>query len=338
MKNLLYIGNNLNTAKANISSIQVLGALLESEGYDLRYTSSKRNKMFRLLDMLWSCIWNSKWADAVLIDTYSTQNFYYAYACSLVCRLFNIPYLPMLHGGNLPERLEQNPKLSTSIFNNSFKNISPSIYLKNVFSKKGYDNVEYIPNSILLENYSVYPKSFNTIRLLWVRSFSKIYNPIMAIEVLIRLKELGHEAELCMIGPDTDGSLEKVKKYAKNIGVKTRFAGKLTKEEWVNISEDYNIFMNTTNYDNMPLSIIEAMALGFPIASTDVGGIPFLIKNEEEGLLSPKNDANVMAKNIIRIFKDEKLRVNLSTNARKNAECFDWQSLKNQWHTIFKAL
>jgi len=338
MKNLLYIGNNLNTAKANISSIQVLGVLLESEGYNLCYASSKRNKLLRLLDMLWSCIWNSKWADAVLIDTYSTQNFYYAYTCSLVCRLLNIPYLPVLHGGNLPERLEKNPKLSASIFNNSFKNISPSIYLKNAFSKKGYDNVEYIPNSISLENYAVYPKSFNTIRLLWVRSFSKIYNPIMAIDVLILLKELGHEAELCMIGPDTDGSLEKVKKYAKNIGVKTKFAGKLTKEEWVNISEDYNIFMNTTNYDNMPLSIIEAMALGFPIASTDVGGIPFLIKNEEEGLLSPKNDAKEMAKNIIRIFKDEKLRVNLSTNARKNAECFDWQFLKNQWHTIFKAL
>ena len=69
MKNLLYIGNNLNTAKANISSIQVLGVLLESEGYNLCYASSKRNKLLRLLDMLWSCIWNSKWADAVLIDT-----------------------------------------------------------------------------------------------------------------------------------------------------------------------------------------------------------------------------------------------------------------------------
>ena len=338
MKNLLYIGNNLDSSKTNVSSIQVLGALLESEGYDLRYASSKRNKFLRLLHMIWSCIWNSKWADAVLIDTYSTQNFYYAYTCSLVCRLFNIPYLPILHGGNLPERLDKNPKLSASIFDNSFKNISPSIYLKNAFSEKGYDNVEYIPNSISLENYAVYPKSFNTIRLLWVRSFSKIYNPIMAIEVLIRLKELGHEAELCMVGPDTDGSLEKVKAYAKKTGVNIKFTGKLTKKEWINISEDYNIFMNTTNYDNMPVSIIEAMALGFPLVSTKVGGIAYLIKNEEEGLLSPKNNAEAMAENIIRIFEDEKLRVKLSTNTRKNAERFDWQSLKNEWHAIFKAL
>ena len=159
----------------------------------------------------------------------------------------------------------------------------------------------------------------------------------MAIDVLICLKELGHEAELCMVGPDTDGSLEKVKTYAKNIGVKPKFAGKLTKEEWINISEDYNIFMNTTNYDNLPVSIIEAMALGFPIVSTEVGGISYLIKNEEDGLLSPKNDAKVMAENIIWIFEDEKLRTQLSINARRNAEKFDWGSIKNQWNIILNS-
>ena len=338
MKNLLYIGNNLNTAKVNISSIQVLGALLESEGYDLRYASSKRNKMFRLLDMLWSCIWNSRWADAVLIDTYSTQNFYYAYACSLVCRLFNVSYFPILHGGNLPKRLDKSPKLSASLFNNSSRNISPSIYLKNFFIEKGFENTEYIPNSISIKKYNVKPKTFDTIRLLWVRSFSKIYNPLMAIRVFKRLKDLGLHVELCMVGPDSDGSLDEVKALAKKLDVHPKFTGKLSKEEWIKLSENYNVFMNTANYDNMPVSIVEAMALAFPIVSTEVGGIPFLIKDGEDGLLSATNDENTMTENIIRIFENEKIRTQLSINARQKAERFDWQSIKKQWRSNFKAL
>ena len=52
MKNLLYIGNKLSGHGFSVTSIETLGPLLESEGYDLVYASSKKNKMARLLDML----------------------------------------------------------------------------------------------------------------------------------------------------------------------------------------------------------------------------------------------------------------------------------------------
>ncbi|RZN83097.1 MAG: glycosyltransferase [Winogradskyella sp.] len=337
MKNLLYIGNNLSTAKTNVSSIQVLGSLLKSEGYDLRYASSYSNKFIRLLHMIWSCVFNSKWADAVIIDTYSTQNFYYAYACSKVCRLLKVPYFPILHGGNLPKRLDKNPKMSASIFNNSNMNISPSLYLKTIFNKKGFDNVSYIPNSISLDNYKVTPKQFDIIKLLWVRSFSEIYNPLMAISVMKHLKDSGHRVELCMVGPDSDGSLIAVKTLAKELNMDVKFTGKLSKEQWIELSRDYNIFINTTNHDNMPVSVIEAMALGFPVVSTNVGGLPFLIDNNENGLLVPVKDIEAMAKSVLDIFNNEGIRNQISIKARQKAESFNWQMTKAQWHSIFKA-
>lgn len=337
MKNLLYIGNNLNTAKTNTSTIQVLGQQLEAEGYNLRYASSFPNKFLRVLDMAWSCIKNAKWADAVLIDTYSTQNFYYALVCSQICRLFNVKYMPILHGGNLPNRLKNSPKFSELIFNNSEVNISPSLFLKQKFEAFGYNTIEYIPNSITIENYKVIPKKFETIRLLWLRSFSEIYNPEMAISVLKNLKDKGYKAELCMVGPDADGSLQTIKSKAKSLDVSVKFTGKLSKPEWLKLSEAYTIFINTTNFDNMPVSIIEAMALGFPIVSTNVGGMPFLIEDKTDGLLVEKNDFEAMSTAIIRIFEDTDLAQKLSKNARLKAQQFSWENVKNRWLLILNA-
>ena len=336
MKNLLYIGNNLNTNRTNLSSIQTLGGLLESEGYQLRYTSSYKFKILRLLDMLWSCIKFKNWIDIVIVDTYSTQNFYYALFCSQLCRLLQLPYCTILHGGDLPKRLKNNPKLSDVIFNNSKQNISPSLYLKNAFVAKGYKNVNYIPNTIKLKNYPIISKDYNSIRLLWVRSFSKIYNPEMAIQVLKKLIDLGYPTSLCMIGPDSDGRLKELKALAKDLNVNVEFTGKLPKSEWLIKSKESNIFINTTNFDNAPVSVIEAMALGFPIVSTNAGGMPFLLKDKKDGILVKKNDVDAMVEAIIKVYEKKSLRDNLTLNARKKAKTFDWEVVKYQWNEILK--
>lgn len=338
MKNILYIGNNLSTAKTNVSSIQTLGKLLEGEGYSLRYASHYTNKVLRLLHICWASVINFRWANAVLIDTYSTQNFYFVLCCSQICRLLKVPYFHILHGGNLPIRLKNSPKLCHLIFTHSQQNITPSLYLKSEFEAKGFLNVMYIPNSISIKNYEVTPKKYDAIRLLWVRSFSEIYNPKMAVHVLKKITNFGYKTALCMVGPDADGSLNKVKELAKDLNVEVIFTGKLSKKEWIKISDDYNIFLNTTNFDNAPVSVIEAMALGFPIVSTNVGGLPYLLEDKTDALLVNKNDVDTMAQYSIELFKNRAAREILTKNARKKAESFDWNTVKNKWNHIFKTI
>ncbi|MDO1501065.1 glycosyltransferase family 4 protein [Winogradskyella maritima] len=334
MKNLLYVGNNLSTAKTNLSSIQNLGRTLEDEGYQLRYASHFARKPLRLVHMLWATLRYSKWADKVIIDTYSTQNFYYAVAVAQLCRCLGLPYICSLNGGNLPYRLEQNPKHSKALFGRAQYNVSPSRYLQQAFKTQGFEEVLYIPNSIAIDQYPITKKTFDSIRLLWVRSFSKIYNPEMAIEVLQKLKTAGYTVELCMVGPDSDSSMAKVKALASSKGLQPRITGKLTKPEWIALSQDYNIFINTTDYDNMPVSVVEAMALGFPIVSTNPGGMPYLIEDGKDGLLVKTGDTNAMCQAIIRIYEDAKLRKALRFNARSHAEHFDWQNVKERWHMV----
>ena len=100
MKNLLYIGNQLKDHNGTITSIDSLGPLLEKEGYTIAYASSKSIKLFRLIDMMLAVLKNRKKADYVLIDTYSTLNFYYAFFVSQLCGILKLRYIPILHGGN----------------------------------------------------------------------------------------------------------------------------------------------------------------------------------------------------------------------------------------------
>ncbi|NER12163.1 glycosyltransferase [Leptobacterium flavescens] len=331
MKRILYIGNKLADKNRTATSIDTLGVLLENEGYKLYYSSSKENKVLRLIDMLLSCINHRKKADVVLIDTYSTQNFYFAFLVSQLSRWLKLPYIPILHGGNLENRLKNNPRLCKKIFNHARINISPSEFLKVTFEKYGFDNVEYIPNSVEIEKYRWKQRTDLKARLLWVRSFAGIYNPEMAVEVSSELNKQGIESLLCMVGPDKDGSMITTKNLANAKGVEIKLTGKLEKEEWHELSEEYDIFINTTNFDNMPVSIIEAMALGLPVVSTEVGGIPYLLKDGENSLLVEKGNSLQMAARIRELLGSPALTQKLSCNARKKAEAFNWDEIKHKW-------
>lgn len=272
-----------------------------------------------------------------MIDTYSTLNFYYALTLSQLARLFHISYIPILHGGGLPKRLEKTPKLCRFIFQHAYINVAPSGYLHAAFIDKGYKCI-LIPNFLHLSNYPYKSITECQPKLLWVRSFDSTYNPQMALRVLAALSQTVPNTNLCMIGPDKDGSLEACKQLAirLNLDNQVTFTGLLSKKRWINLSKNYDIFINTTNFDNTPVSVIEAMALGFPIVTTNVGGIPFLLEDGKEALLVEPDDAEAMAEAITRLLKEPELAKKLSQNARKKAALFDWEVVKQQWISLLK--
>ncbi|EPR74569.1 Glycosyl transferase, group 1 [Winogradskyella psychrotolerans RS-3] len=137
-----------------------------------------------------------------------------------------------------------------------------------------------------------------------------------------------------MAGPDTDGSLAKVKSHAKALGVTVDTPGKLTKTEWIALAKDYNVFINTTNFDNMPVSVIEAMALGLPIVSTNVGGMPYLIEDGSDGVLVPPNNTKAFVEAILKLKSNPEETQNRVTKAREKVALFDWSLLKEKWKAV----
>jgi len=331
MIKILYIGNNL--AKQNPTTIVLLSKILKKTGFKVTVSSDKKNKVIRLFRMSIAVFKNN--ASYILIDTYSTANFYYALITSQLARLRAIKYIPILHGGNLPQRLDTNPFLSKLIFKHAYLNVAPSAYLKQAFKKRGF-KTKLIANPIDLKNYNFLKRKLKTPKLLWVRAFAKIYNPQMAIEVLLFLKEKYPSVKLCMVGADKDGSFLKIKNIVleRRIENQVEFTGFLKKKDWILLAKDYNIFLNTSNFDNMPVSVLEAMALGLAVISTNVGGMPFLIKDKENGILVAKNNPKKMASKIVELIESPSEYEKITTNARTLISNFDLHYIQEQWRKI----
>lgn len=330
-KNLLYIGNRLINKGATATTIDTLGQYLQAEGFEIKYASSFKNKILRLLHMIWATLRLSGKTDFILIDTYSTQNFWYAVTVGRLAQLLNLKYIPILHGGNLPQRLKNNPVITQTLFKNAYFNVAPSPYLYEIFKEKRFTNTICIPNSIVLKNYEFLKRKNFKPNILWVRSFAEIYNPMLALKVVQELRLTVPEVRLTMVGPDKDGSLSSCKAFAKANNLPVEFKGKLKKKEWIDISKEYDLFINTSNYDNMPVSIIEAMALGLAIVSTHVGGIPFLLTDTKTAKLVPASSVKKFVsaiQNTLKYQKDTQLQIE---NARQKALNYDWQKVKLQW-------
>ena len=318
------------------TGVETLGAKLNEFGFVVS-VSNKKNQFIRMIDMIWAIFSNSKKSDFVFIDTYSGKAFYFVFICSFICQKLNIRYITILRGGNLPREIKRKRILSKIIFDNSFLNISPSFFLQEQF--KNFDfNTKYIPNFIEFRNYSFKKRIKCRPKLLWVRSFHKIYNPVMAINVVNRLINKYPNLELCMVGPEKDGSMRSCKELVTELKIlkNVTFTGLLSKKEWIRLSQYYDIFINTTNYDNHPVSVVEAMALGFPIVSTKVGGLKYLHEEGKDVLFVQKNDVNGMLKKIEGLIDGEYNVGQLSLNARNKAKCFDWESVKEDWENILR--
>ncbi len=336
-KSILYVGNNLAKKTGYYSVMEKLSTGLISEGYKVTVTSNKVIIFFRFIEMLYITYKSRKTNSLVLIDTFSTLSFYYAFAVSKLCKFLNLKYIPILHGGNLPYRLRKSRKLSNAIFSNSYINVAPSEYLQKEFKKKGFKTV-LIPNSIDVKEIPFEERDNLTPKLLYVRAFSKIYNPLMALKVLKGLKKDFPTAELCMVGPDKDGSLQQVKDFIKenNLLDSVKLTGTLSRQEWFKLSEKYDFFINTTNVDNMPVSVIEAMALGLTVVSTNAGGMSKLVANGVNGILVDKNDDEGMSNVISKLIQSNNTL--LHQKGRKESLNFSWDVIKMKWINLIEEV
>ena len=333
-KKILYVGNKLGNKGHTATAIDVLAPQLLKEGFEVIAVSDKRIKAQRMLEMLQTVWKHRKSTNVVIIDTYSTLNFYYAHVVAKLCRRLVIPYIPVLHGGNLPARIKKSPVKAKKLFGNALVNIAPSHYLLEAFKNVGFNNTVHIPNTIELAKYSFVQRKTIQPKLLWVRSFATIYNPGLALDILSELRHKGYDATLTMVGPAKDESFELCKNRAQKEALPVTFTGMLSKEKWISLSAQHDVFINTTNFDNTPVSVIEAMALGLPVVSTNVGGLPYLIENDIDGMLVPPKDPQLFVMCIETLLKQQNVAQKIIQNARKKAEQFDWQVVKHQWISL----
>lgn len=337
---ILLVSNFLSKSGGSRSIAEEFAEQLTHAGYTLFTTSGIRLRFFRLIDMLWTTFSRRRSYQAAYIEVYSGAAFLWA---EMVCALLNVlqkPYILALHGGDLPVFANHSPKRIKYLFEGAKKIIAPSRYLQEKMKFYRTD-IDLIPNPLDLEKYLFHIRSKPRPHLVWLRAFHNIYNPQMTPKVIEYLRVSFPDISLTMIGPDKgDGALQETLAEIERLGVQKniKIIPGIPKKEVPERLSKFDVFINTTNADNTPVSVLEALACGLCVVSTNVGGIPYLLQDGVDALLVPPDDPQAMAESILHLLREPELAEHLSRNARKKAEQFDWSVILPQLEALFSEV
>lgn len=201
----------------------------------------------------------------------------------------------------------------------------PSTYLQDIFKKYG-KKAEIIPN--ILDDSRFYPRQAERpegpIRFIITRNLEAIYDVATAIRCAAILKADYPDLilEIAGSGPE-QSALERLCEELQ-LTENVIFRGRLNLDEMSKLYRRADIMLNPSTVDNSPNSIIEALACGVPIVTTNVGGIPKLVTHGHDTLMTSPSDPQAMSEQVKRVLRDPDLKHRLIENGLKTIEKFRW--------------
>lgn len=117
-------------------------------------------------------------------------------------------------------------------------------------------------------------------------------------------------------GEKNEGDLARVRTAATDAGIAEHLQFLGRRSDALAFIAAADVFANPSDFEGLPVAILESMALGTPVAATSVGGVPAVIRNEETGILVDAKDPAGLAKAVLLILQDRSLADRLATAAQ----------------------
>ena len=207
--------------------------------------------------------------------------------------------------------------------NNKYITISKNthLYAKENLPKKLIRNIYLLPNAISYKSYyNKIRKYKKDINIIYTASFVEKKNHSLALKI-IKIINKTHKVKLTLLGKGP--TLEIIKKEAKELGVYDIITFKGHVENVKKQLDNSNIYLHTAHYEPFGLVIIEAMANGLPVVTLNGGGNEDFIKNNKNGYIISSNDPQLFSNHIIKLFNNEALYQNISTQGQNTAKNYD---------------
>ena len=256
-----------------------------------------------------------------------------------------VPYVIHIHGDIKPSgRLGFiHPFYKNIILKFVLKKADKIIFLTNDYKKyfcKKY-NLEnkktiVIPNGIMKHGNNKIRTNIKrkTIKLLSVSRLTKQKNIFRMIEAVAILKQK-YDVELNIIGDGEDKEkiidLINKLKLSNNVNLK----GRISDKELIKYYSSNDIFVMSSDYEALPLTLLEVMASGLPIVSTDIRGVREILKNcAVMTKLNPKD----LAKGISNLIDKDIKRLDLSKKSKCESKKYDWNVVVNKIINVYKGI
>lgn len=304
---------------------------LRETGFPISVLSKAQSSLIRLLDIGFRGLLLVPFHDVVLVNLYGNRAFVYESFIILYAYLWKKRTVVFIHSGRMPEFVQRWSKWTRMVLTRSDMVLVPNGFLQEKLSSRGVRIDGSIPNFIDLEQYSYRERSDLVPRFLYVRGLWSAYNPEMALRAFSIIQSKYPNASITMAGREGDCSTQCRSLVSELSLQNVQFVGLVQKKEIIELANSHDIHLHTNRSENMPVSIIEMWACGLPIVGTNVGGMPYLVRNYEDAILVESEDFNAMAEVCIKLLSEPHLAGRLSHNGRMRAEELTWDRVKTNW-------
>jgi glycosyltransferase involved in cell wall biosynthesis len=247
---------------------------------------------------------------------------------SLICRLFRVKYVIHLHGGKYPSFIRNVSSPYRRIIESFYKHAARVIVLGDVWKQfvvqdigVSADKVIILPNAVAGPAEYTPSLKATPVQMLFL---GRLFAPKGIDELIValsddRLKKLSWTAVLA-----GDGEVAKYRKRINDLGLSSRVSvtGWVDSDGVTDLLAQSSIFLLPSYTENLPLSMLEAMAYGLCPVVTPVGSIEDVIEHGRNGLVVPVRDSNALVDALTALLKDEARRKELADNARDDFLCF----------------
>ncbi|MFN5169139.1 MAG: glycosyltransferase family 4 protein [Cyclobacteriaceae bacterium] len=317
---------------------EILADLLERAGYRVFRKSEFPNRILRFLDTSWFLLFRPSKYDVVIVQVYGGLSFYMEDMASAIARFHRKKIIMTLHGGALPDFFKSRQSWAKRVLRRSNLLTCPSDFLVGKLKYLGLPFCE-VPNVIRLADYPFLDKKeFNPLTILWMRAYHDLYNPLLCLDAFERVADRYPGARLVMAGPDM-GMFDQVQQRVSgslqrdNITLLRR----IDLKQKIELANQCQVYLNTNRIDNAPVSMVEMAAFGLALVSTNVGGIPFLFRNEQLALLVDQTP-EALAEAVIRVVEFPQEASERIARARAEVQRFDEYVVVQKWQELIESV
>lgn len=253
-----------------------------------------------------------------------------------IARCRRVPVVVNYRGGEAAGFLERSQKLVRWSMRRAALLAVPSGFLAEVFGRFGMSS-QVVPNIVDLSRFRpAAPGRARGARLLVARNLEPIYDNATALRALALLLPDCPEAHLTIAGSGPHEA--ELRALAAELGVQRQvvFAGRLDRDAMAAAYRDSDIVLNPSLVDNMPNSLLEAMASGVPVVSTDVGGVPFIAEHGRTALLVPPRQPQALAAAVRQLLSQPELAQRLAAEGLAEVHRYTWPQVAPRLAALYR--
>ncbi len=252
-------------------------------------------------------------------------------------RLFGRKTVLNYHSGEAGDHLANWKGAVPSMRRFATRIVVPSGYLVRVFADFGL-TADAIANVVPVAHLPYRRRTSLRPHFLSNRNLESLYNVSCILKAFAAIQASYPDAQLTIAG---DGHQRaELETLARSLSLRNvHFVGRIKPDAMGALYDAADMFLNSPNIDNMPLSIIEAFACGLPVVSTNAGGIPYVVTHNETGLLVACDDHEAMAVSAIQLLQEPTTALRLADAARAECEArYTWPHVQREWEQLYLSL